>query len=221
MKMQYPQPKYKFYATLLDAFNWYQVSECENAEQELLDKINRVPVTDPKALERMNRGTALNNLIDTMIRRGFVIHDETIVYDGFEFKANIVNDIAKKLRGSVIQYYAETMIHCDGVNVLVYGYIDYILHNKVIDLKTTSNYDLGKYKDSMQMHLYPIALFNKANVIFEEFEFLVVDDENIYSETYPISLIDSNTRLTVVCNQLIKFIESKKHLITDKKIFNE
>jgi hypothetical protein len=49
-------PKYRFYATLLDAFVWYQVSESDTAEQDLINKINRVPVTDEKSLERMNKG---------------------------------------------------------------------------------------------------------------------------------------------------------------------
>ena len=53
------QPKYRFYATLLDSFYWFLNSESETAEQEFIDKINRVPITDEKALERMNKGGSL------------------------------------------------------------------------------------------------------------------------------------------------------------------
>lgn len=55
MNQQQPKPDFKFYATLLDSFARYQNSESDNAERELIDKINRVPITDPAALERMGK----------------------------------------------------------------------------------------------------------------------------------------------------------------------
>lgn len=221
--MQQLQPKYKFYATLLDAFLWYQVSESDNAEQEFIDKINRVPITDPKALERMAKGTALNNLVDKQVVNETMNEAETMseIVNGmtFTFDSRIVNQLGDKLQGSIPQYYTETIIRCNGNNVLVYGYIDYILTNKIIDLKTTKTYELGKYKDSMQMHLYPICLYNEEGIIADEFEFLITDFNEVYSEVYPINLIDSNTKLAITCNALIEFIESKKEFITNKKIF--
>lgn len=217
------KPQYKFYATLLDAFLRYQASESENAEQEFIDKINRVPITDEKDLERMAKGTALNNLVDKQVINQTFSEAETIseIVDNqtFTFDSRIVNTLGDKLQGATPQVYTQTIIRCNGNDVLVYGYIDYVLANKVIDLKTTSTYELGKYKDSMQMHLYPIALFNEENIVTDEFEFLVTDFKEIYSETYPINLIDSNAKLAVVCTSLIEFLNAKSDLITDKKIF--
>lgn len=217
--MSNPQPQYKFYATLLDAFLWYQASESENAEQEFIDKINRVPITDEKALERMAKGTALNELVDIAIKHGVPQDNSIINYNGFEFNTILVTELARKLQGAIPQVYTQTTIRCNGNDVLVYGYIDYVLANKVIDLKTTSVYELGKYKDSMQMHLYPVALFNEENIVTDEFDFLVTDFKEIYSETYPINLIDSNVRLAITSNALIEFLNAKRDLITDKKIF--
>ena len=77
------QPKYRFYATLLDAFNdyinsdvvWYKYwgwSENpphtpeefhEQQFQSLIDRINRVPFDNEKA----DRGTAFNELVDALI----------------------------------------------------------------------------------------------------------------------------------------------------------
>lgn len=77
------QPKYKFYATLLDAFYGYLNSDAvwnqywgwskeppHNPEEfhelqfkELIDRINRVPFDNEKA----DRGTAFNEVIDCMI----------------------------------------------------------------------------------------------------------------------------------------------------------
>lgn len=203
---------YRFYPTLLDAFVWYQASESENAEQELLDKINRVPITDEKALERMNKGTAFNDAVDLLLERGVVIADD------WGFDENIILELGLYLIGSTPQHYTETTIEVDGKIVTLCGYIDYVREAKCIDLKTTSSYDLGKYKGSMQRHLYPVSLHGEG-VIVDEFEFLVTDFKSVFKEPYKVDLGESLTTLKEVCRQFISFIESKKHLITDKKIF--
>lgn len=216
------QPKYRFYATLLDAFAWYQVSESENAEQELLDKINRVPITDEKALERVNRGKELNDLVDGILRGEIELTDETVSfnYGGFEFRATVIRELVQYLSGAVIQHRTSTIIIANGVAVEVYGVADYIKQNKCIDLKTTSGYDLGKYKDSMQRHLYPVCLYNEG-IAIDEFEFLITDFNSVFKEPYQVDTIQSNSILATQCAMLIEFIESRKHLITDTKIFVE
>lgn len=220
--MQNNQPQYKFYATLLDAFRWYRASESENALQEFIDKINRVEIVDEKALERMNKGTALNNLVDNQVKNCTEIEDEKIstIVDGktFTFDAKIVNELGDRLECSIPQLYTEILLNIDGVEVLLYGYIDYLQLNRCIDLKTTSKYELGKYKDNMQMHLYPVAL--KSNGIdVDEFEFIVTDFKDVYSEVYPINIDNSLSILNNECSLLIEFLELKKDLITNKKIF--
>ncbi len=212
-------PNYKFYATLLDAFKWYQKSESENAEQEFIDKINRVPITDEKALERMNKGTALNNLVDSIVLNGYdKLYPEVTKFDGFEFKTDVVIEIAEYLKSSISQYKTSMLIDVKGSVVELYGYIDYIDANKAIDLKSTASYDLGKYKDSMQMHVYPLSL-NHEGVDVDEFEFVVTDFKTVFKEPYTVDLKESNRILTEQCSLLIDFLELKKHLITDKKIF--
>lgn len=206
------KPQYRFYATLLDAFAWYQQSESDNAEQEFIDKINRVPVTDEKALERMNKGTSMNNIIDTILSSG-------VAYTGNEFSKDVVDEISQYLHGSVAQYRTETMIRANGCDVLLYGVLDYLKENRCIDLKTTSTYDLGKYKDSMQRHLYPVSLFNEGATV-EAFEFVVTDFKGVFKESYPVDLIESNAILATQCAMLIDFVESRRHLITDTKIFS-
>lgn len=214
-----PKPKYKFYATLLDAFSWYQVSESENAEQEFIDKINRVPVTDEDALERMNKGTALNNLIDSIVMCGYdKIYPEVTTFDGIEFKTDVVTECAEYLAGASAQHRTETTIICNGSEVLLYGVVDYIKLNRAIDLKSTSTYDLGKYKNSMQRHLYPLSLCNEG-IMVDEFEFVVTDFKSVFKEPYKVDLTESLSILTEHCLLLIDFIEARKDLITDKKIF--
>lgn len=210
------KPQYKFYATLLDAFAWYQSSESDNAEQEFIDKINRVPITDEKSLERMNKGTALNEVVDSHVFNHSFSAIGNVTHNGFEFNAELVCELGNYLHGSTPQHYTE--IYLEDLNALLYGYIDYVKENKCIDLKSTSYYDLGKYKGSMQRHVYPVSLSNEG-IVVDEFEFLITDFKSVFKETYPINLQESKSILTEQCQLLIDFIESKRHLITDKKIF--
>lgn len=213
------QPQYKFYATLLDAYVWYLQSESESATQELINKINRVPITDEKALARINKGTALNDIIDDFVKGKFKPTNEvTTTHNGFEFDNTLIGNIGYALQGSIPQHYTSCNIVVENQLVHLYGYIDYILMDKCIDLKTTSKYELGKYKDSMQLHLYPLALY-RENIVVDEFEFIVTDFDDVYSETYKVDFLESLSKLNQVCGGLIRFIEANKNLITDKKIF--
>lgn len=209
--MQTPQLRldYKFYPSLLDSYKWYQQSESEEAEQELIDKINRVPFKS----EAADKGTWFNELIDVALKG----YDKTPMEDMLTGPAL---DITMRLQGAAKQVYTSTIIEIDGKIVEVYGYMDYVKQDRVIDLKTTKSYELGKYKDSLQMHFYPVSLIDAGNEI-NVFEFLVTDFENVYSELYPVNYRTSRAIISNACRELIRFLEIKKDLITDKKIFNQ
>lgn len=207
------KPKYFFYATLLDSYCYYLKNEWGNAEQELIDRMNRIQTIDPKALERMNRGTAFNEVIDAR-----VLGDSQILSSGeYTFESELVEGITSKLHGSIPQYRTSSVIEVDGYEVEIYGVIDFILGDKVIDLKTTTAYDLGKYKDNMQKHVYPLCLASEG-VYFKEFEFLATDLKSIWQEQYPIDLTESMEEVKRVCSGLIRFINWAGDKITDKKI---
>jgi hypothetical protein len=208
-----PQPQYRLYATLLDAFAWYKQSESDNAEQELLDKINRVPVTDEKALERMQKGTELNNLIDEILATGVMD-----IAKAAPFNSDVVRLLAEYLQGATSQYRTSIVMDIDGIVIELYGVTDYILLNKGIDLKSTGSYELGKYKDSLQRHLYPVALADEG-IEIDTFEFLVTDFNSVFKEPYKVNLKESRQVLASISLQLIDFIEARRHLITDLKIF--
>jgi len=213
------KPKYRFYATLLDAFKWYLVSESENSTQDLINKINRVPIADEKSLERMNKGTALNNVIDNCLSCNSEIElEQAVVCDGFAFNKEIVVDILNRLYGSAIQYRTSTVVETKYGLVEVYGVIDYLSAWKCIDLKTTSQYDLGKYVNGMQRHVYNVSLADEG-IKTEEFEFLVTDFKSVYSEPYNVDYGESKLIVIDCCESLIEFIEANRHLITDTKIY--
>lgn len=206
--MQPLQPDYKIYPSLLDAYKWYQASESDTSEQEFIDKINRLPYQSDAA----DKGKWLNELIDISLKGQEKYK--------CQFLTGYPGEIVKRLAGAVKQVYTSTMIEVGSKIVELYGYIDYVKEDRVIDLKTTKTYELGKYKDSLQMHLYPVSLIDEGNEI-NEFEFLVTDFENIYSEVYKINYANSKAILTDCCKELINFLRLRRHLITDRKIFNE
>ena len=200
--------QYKIYPSLLDAYNWYASSESETATQELIDKINRLPFQSDAA----DRGTCFNKLIDAELegRERF----------GFNFVTGLAKDICDRLEGAQRQLFVSTVIEVDGVMVELYGYLDYLKYDIVTDLKTTKQYELGKYKDGMQRHVYPVALIDHGNQI-NNFEFLVTDFNVVYPELYPVDYDKSKAIIVDSCRQLIRFLETHKDIITDKKIFNQ
>ena len=108
-------------------------------------------------------------------------------------------------------------------NVLLYGYIDYLMPFCTHDLKTTRQYSVGNYKRHWQHKVYPYALFkNGCNVC--DFEYNIAEIGKTYYRTYTESYTFAPERdiplLTQHCEGLINFIQENRDLITDKKIFN-
>lgn len=206
---------YKFYATLLDAFVWYQGSESEDCLQELIDKINRVPFISEAAC----KGTGFNNLIDELLVNP-KMEIKPVNVDEFEFiyDAGLAKEIAEYLTGAIPQYRTSGLIQTSKGLVEIYGNIDYVLRDKAIDLKGTGSYDLGKFKNSMQRHVYPVCLAQEG-IMVDEFEFLVTDYRGIFREQYKVDLKESEREIINVCESLIDFLEIKKSEITDKKVF--
>lgn len=208
---------YNFYATLLDAYQWYLKSERETATQELIDKINRVPVVDEEALLRMNRGTALNALVDYYIQTGNRNLTHTINGIEYTFDAELIESLYQKLDGSICQM---RVYHELNRSVMLYGDLDYLKNNRVIDLKTTGEYVLGKYHDSIQRHLYPVAL--SGDIDIEGFDFVVVQFKgghaDVFIESYPFDYYASLNVLNELSEGLIRFVNEHINLITDKKI---
>lgn len=100
------QPKYRFYATILDAFWGYLNSDViwdkywgwsenpphtpeefhEQQFQELIDRINRKPFDS----EAADKGTALNEIIDCMVenRKSDTVKVEKVYIDEFGYETN-------------------------------------------------------------------------------------------------------------------------------------
>lgn len=212
------QPKYRFYATLLNAYEWYKESEADNAFQEFIDKINRVPFVS----EAADKGTAFNELVDDIIasKNDPVNKDDKFEKNGFVFPADIAIECAYYVEFGIPQVretaFIETML---GI-IEVYGEIDYILPAmEQVDLKTTKAWELGKYLPTWQHIVYPYCIYQQTG-LESTFTYLATDFKTVVKEQYIYNHSRDSERLKSICVELAQFVEEHRSLITDLKIFN-
>ena len=209
------QFKYRFYAILLDAYNWYLNSEAENAFQEFIDKINRVPYEKSEAALK---GIAFNKLLDDIEIENVVLAKPNILYDGFVFNYPLVNAFKAYFKDAASQVYTSAQLETNNGLVELYGFADKVLRYKSFDIKTTSKYEFPKFIFNVQHKVYPYC-FNQNGIFVDTFEYTVTDFNHIYKEEYFYRPEFDVPELRSVCESLIDFIERYRHLITDRKIF--
>lgn len=247
--------KYKFYATLLDGYQDYlrsaeiyqqywgfsenpaKTEEEFEAEQQqgLIDRINRVPFDS----EAADKGTAFNEVVDCLILGSNTNREDMkIVSDkengiinvnfkdrSFSFPISVCMEFANYYKGAIPQVYTEGIVQTRYGNVLVYGYIDELLPDKVADIKTTGMYSVGKFLHHWQHIVYPYTLQQEGNDI-SDFEYNIAvfpkterGEIKTYTESYSFVPGRDIPKLRAHCERLIEFIELKRGMITDKKIF--
>lgn len=237
---------YNFYATLLDSFQnlldapqlyrkfwgnsenpkFSEEEYVEKTEKEFLDKINRVPIA---LNEYAHRGTAYNELIDRLIdgeKSSKITYklDKNIYfvkYNGitFEFPYELTNNLKQHYENSATQMYLKSKIDTQYGTVSLYGYPDYICWNSIEDLKTVKSYNAFKFRKGWQHLVYPYCL-HEAGTPVNLFIYRATDLKNIWTEHYNFNYNRDKEKLKLHCESLIRYLESNRSKITDKKIFN-
>ena len=118
----------------------------------------------------MQNGIDFENLVDAITRNRADPKDKW--YDA----AAIVAD---KVRWGYPQYRARKNICAGGLDLVLYGRIDWLKAGDIIDVKFTKNYDPGKYFDSTQHPVY-FELIPEAR----NFTYLVSNGSSVWPETY-------------------------------------
>lgn len=235
---------YCIYPTLLDAFTSYVRADDiydkyygwaespsvtldefrEKSFNDLIDKINRKPY----ASEAASKGTAFNMLVDALACKdnfkikyelsddGKMYHVEHDGYDFF-FPAAICKHYARQFADALHQSFVEGYMLTTYGNVRLYGFTDEITRFAVHDIKTTSKYQVGKYRHNWQHPVYLYCL-RDMGVDIDTFVYEVTDFSSIYTEIYHWQK-DSFYVLRDGVEDFIRFINDNKELITDKKIF--
>lgn len=249
--------RYRIYPTLLDGYHRMTMAEGQQEhderEQELIQRINRVP-SEPSFAA--SRGTALNNIVDAIVKgerivqfpnyTGDGINNDADMYrtgdpenpvlgtmvDGFEFTfaEGLVLDIADRVHDAVCQPLLSSTIVTAFGDVELYGYADYIIADTIVDLKTTSEYTVGKYRENWQHRIYPLLAVSSGMMErVYQFQYLVVEmkgtkqpfDGKIYTEDYngPLFKAEAELRAFLECD-FLPWLESHRDKITDNRIFN-
>lgn len=192
------QPKYLFYATLLDGYQDYLSSDeiyleywgfAENPEfsehefhekkrLELIDRINRVPFES----EAADKGTVFNEIVDCIIegRTSEIMNITSNAEQGiieaiykertFIFPISLCREFSNYYKGAITQVHTEALLQTKYGDVLLYGYIDELMPSSVHDIKTTKKYSAGKFKKHWQHIVYPYCLNKDGNHI-TDFEY--------------------------------------------------
>lgn len=241
------RPKFKFYATLLDAFSNYLRSDAiyerywgfsenpphtpeefkEQQFQSLIDTINRVPFDS----EAADRGTCFNEIVDALIENRKPNGVEVERVDGvlyrasynertFDFPIALCLEFANYYKGALTQQRVEAILPTCFGEVLVYGVIDELMPLSIHDIKTTGNYYVGKFKDHWQHIVYPYCLMRNGGDV-RLFEYNITDFKNTYTESYTFVPERDIPILTDHCEEFIRFLNDNRDLITDKKIIGD
>lgn len=209
----------------------------EEQFNQFIDKINRVPVKWEDS-EKMDRGTAFNEIVDCIINHSksetmqIVSDKENIKAEfnkrTFSFPINVCREFSDYFKGAQNQIRVSAILPTQYGDVEVYGVIDELMPLCVHDIKTTGNYEAWKYKNYAQRLVYPYCLNENGNRVNRfEFNVLVIKEskfETSYeslTEFYTYNHDEDSLILKERVEDLIEFLESNRHLITNKKIFGE
>ena len=218
------KPRYNFYATLLDSFQYYKGSDYMD-KQDLLNRINRVPFEPSDA---MLKGTAFHEILcldDKKYSKLLVDNDKKgnaqVNYGNYAFNYELVGTFRKKTKeqSDLFEIQMEYVVDMGEYEVMLYGYLDWVRRNSVIDIKTTARYDFPKYSKAFQYKVY-LYIANQLGYKLDTFEYLVTNFKDLYIETYNYQEDKYFADLKAICGELVDFLTHHRPLITDLKIFN-
>lgn len=142
-------PRYLITPTLLNSFNYFMKSESEYALADF-EKMIKKEFTTNKYCEAGN------------------MWEDRVCNPKADEANPLVLEVANKLKGCIFQEPVKKEIVVNGINILLYGKTDAIGYDIIKDVKTTSSdYEIGKYNDSMQHRIYMFC----SNI--KQFEYLI------------------------------------------------
>ncbi|MDF7818862.1 hypothetical protein P1X15_14700 [Runella sp. MFBS21] len=185
---------YRFYPSLLNTYSRFLQGKI--SEQELLDRINRVPIPQTEA---QLRGVSFEDAVLKGIGED-------------QFDANILSEVRQRLPKPIVQ----TQVYCQyQINdVLIYGFVDVLGRKEALDLKTTSHYEPHRFQQDHQNFYLP-ALHTRG---VKQMRYLITDFAQVYEEVYETNL-DFEGQLEEVYS-FKSFLSEHRDLITDAKVFS-
>ena len=151
----------------------------------------------------------------------------------FYFDPATCEEAASYFQNCICQHRCESIISTRYGDVELYGYVDEIRKDKVFDIKTTKQYEFGKFEHSWQKDVYPYCLVTSGDLQqVSSFEYTIyvlkggtsrtpIITAEQYKEEYAYNHKLAENRIANVCERFIEWLELNKASITDKKIFNQ
>ena len=166
--------------SLHDSWTWYQRLDSKE-KQNFLDTLLKKRTTDPDSLEAMQRGIDFENYIRTVCATPGAASVAATVAKVDLNRLRCVVEIADMVRGGTWQEKVMFDVHYYGLDFLVYGRVDVFKRNWIYDIKSTRNYEVGKYTGAVQHPTYMVGLKMK------NFRYLVSDGDDVYHEDYHLT----------------------------------
>ena len=217
----------------------------DKIEMELINSINRCP-HEPN--ESADKGTAFNEIVDCLIEHRKSANHECKIYSTvngngtnviraeingfvFDYDISLCKEVAGLYKGSLPQYLVKAVMQTEYGNVELYGFIDEWVANVMEDIKTTGKYTFGKFGRKWQRHVYPwCAIEAGLTTEVESFTYRVIEwayqrrgeplrAKSITPETYTYDHVDSERQLRSFIHCFLSWLNSRRHLITDRRIF--
>lgn len=184
---------YRFYPSLLNTYSRFLQGKI--SEQDVLDRINRVPIPQTEA---QFRGVSFE---DAVLKK---VGEE-------QFDPQIIATVRQKLPSPIVK----TQAYCQYQvgDVMIYGFVDVLGRKEAVDIKTTSHYETQRFLQDHQNFYLP-ALYGRG---VRQMRYLITDFVSVYEEIYPASA-DFEGQLEELYSFKM-FLEEHREQITDAKIF--
>jgi len=138
-----------------------------DAYEDFLRVLRREPT---ETTEAMQKGIDFENLV-------------TDICNGIDCSAHkwyaAAAEVAEEVKGGQFQLAASAPLRVAGMDFLLYGRLDVLKAGRVIDIKYTSRYEVGKFFDSPQHPMY-IEIVPEAY----EFLYLISNGTRVWREEY-------------------------------------
>lgn len=181
--------------SLLSSFQYWK--ESEKPLEEFMLTLKKVRTTPTPAMQRgIDFEDDVRALCDNVL---MVSEEQNPSY------TDLLKTIGNVVKGGLWQQEVKRTIEVDGKTFLLFGYADVIKRNKIIDVKTTSSYEVGKYNKSTQ-HLIYMYCTDIPN-----FDYLIAQGgvtlENFYKESYAMQ-DDCESKIKERISEFLNFLEN-------------
>lgn len=191
--------KYLITPSLINSFFYYLKDEWKSPADSRADFLKTLSRERFEPNEAMQRGIDWENALEKRCN-GQVVNMDA----GLFLKCSIdtFNEIADVVKDGVWQSSCKKDLQVSGKSFILYGRCDVIKADTIYDIKFTSNYNVGKFNDSIQHLIYMYCLD------LDKFAYLVSDGKSFWREDYFANDLENKIKSKI--SEFIQYLERDK-----------